>query len=228
MPNLPHFDDGSSNWDQPDTYWTDISGTGASTQKHVADAGVALNSNIVFRLQKWLPNGWFPTALGTRIFATLAGASAALSTVLAQITYVKLQTRIKTATDGFLDLISWDFLGTALPRRPVEVDNAFRARILANLFRARVTRAGMIATLTMLTGRAPRVFEPKRPMDTGGWGGNPFGGYGVAGGYTNPAIQNYQALVTAYRGGNVPDATIYATVDATKPIATLIWTAISN
>lgn len=205
-----------------------ITGSGASVQQASTDSGVVLNSNVVSRLQKWLPNGWFPNTIGTRIFATMSGFSANLSTVLAQITYVKLQTRIRSATDGFLDLISWDYFGPALPRGTSEVDTAYRNRILANLLRPRATRQGMITTLTLLTGRAPRVFEPKRPMDTGGWGGNPFGGYGVAGGYSNPAIQSYQALITAYRGNNVPDAQIVAAVDEAKPVATIMWTAISD
>ena len=222
------FDDGGS-WDEPNTYWDNIiDGVGASVQAASTDSGVALNSNIVFRLQKWLPSGWFPNNIGTRIFATLSGMSAALSAVLAQITYVKLQTRIRSATDGFLDLISWDFFGPTLPRETNEVDNTFRTRILSNLLRPRVTRQGMITTLPLLTGRAPRVFEPKRPMDTGGWGGNPFGGYGVAGGYSNPAIQQYQAMITVHRGNDVPDAVIYAAVDEAKPIATVMWTGISN
>lgn len=223
-----NWDDGTSRWDDGATRWDEFSGSGASVQAPATDAGVGLNSNIVQRLQKWLPPGWFPTGMGTRIFATLFGFSADLTSVWAQIIYTKLQTRIKTATDGFLDLISWDFFGPELPRNTSEIDSAFRARILANLLRPRVTRQGMITTLTLLTGEAPRVFEPKRPMDTGGWGGNPFGGYGVAGGYSNPAIQPFQAMITAPRGNNVPDADIYAAVDEAKPIATVMWVAITD
>lgn len=207
---------------------TTITGSGASVQAASSDAGVVLNSDIVARLFKWLPDGWFPRTIGTRIFAMLAGMAAPLSTVLAQITYVRLQTRVRSATDGFLDMISYDYFGDGLPRLSAEVDDVFRARILANLVRERVTRQGIITTLTTLTGRVPRVFEPKRPMDTGGWGGNPFGGYGVAGGYSNPSIQTMQALIVAYRGNSATDAAIFAAVDAAKPIATEIWVGISN
>ncbi len=207
---------------------TTITGSGASIQAPSIDSGIALNSDIVARLQRWLPDGWFPNAVGTRIFAMLAGFATSLSTVQAQIAYVKLQTRVRSATDGFLDMISYDYFGNGLPRHSAEVDNAFRARILAGLIQSRVTRQGMISTLTALTGRVPRVFEPKRPMDTGGWGGNPFGGYGVAGGYSNPVIQPFQALIVAYRGNGVTDASIYAAIDATKPVATEMWVAISN
>lgn len=225
---VPSFDDGTTHWDDGVGRWDEIGGTGASVQAASSDAGVALNSDIVARLFKWLPDGWFPRVVGTRILAMLAGMAAPLSSVLAQITYVKLQTRVRSATDGFLDMISYDFFAEGLPRLSFELDDAFRARILANLVRSRVTRQGIVDTLTALTGREPRVFEPKRPMDTGGWGGNPFGGYGVAGGYSNPSIQTMQALVVAYRGNSATDASIYAAVDAAKPIATEIWVAISN
>lgn len=207
---------------------TTITGSGASIQANTTDAGTVLNSDILARLQKWLPDGWFPRNIGTRIFAMLAGMAAPLSMVLAQLTYTKLQTRVRSATDGFLDMISYDYFGGALPRLNAEVDDAFRARIMARLIQSSVTRDGMISTLTTLTGRVPRVFEPKRPMDTGGWGGNPFGGYGVAGGYSNPSIQTMQALIVVYRGNSATDAAIYAAVDNAKPIATVMWTAISN
>ncbi|WP_083615571.1 hypothetical protein [Paraburkholderia sp. SOS3] len=76
--------------------------------------------------------------------ATLQGPAWALSSIYAQITYAALQTRIATATDGYLDLISNDFFGTSLPRLTNEPDGDFRARILANLFvkdrRARTCR----------------------------------------------------------------------------------------
>ena len=40
--------------------------------------------------------------------------------------YARLQTRIATATDGFLDLISFDFFGRRCPGKPQESDAAFR------------------------------------------------------------------------------------------------------
>jgi len=203
-----------------------INGSGASVQAISTDAGSVVNSNIIYRLQRWLPSGWFPTIIGTRIFATLAGFSAALSNVLAQINYTKLQTRIKTATDGFLDMISWDYFGPTLPRLTNEQDNAFRIRILQNLLRARATRGAMITALTQLTGIPPRIFEPYRVQDTGVYGG-PFIGYNVAGGYSNQGIGPYQAFITAYPGASgVTQAQIDATVEAVKPIATEMWVAV--
>src|SRR5690348_1556880 len=83
------------------------------------------------------------------------------------IEYAHLQTRIQTATDGWLELIAADFFGTTLQRGPSQSDAAFRRRIRARLFCERATRAGLIQALTDLTGRESRVFEPQRLADTG-------------------------------------------------------------
>jgi len=138
-------------------------------------------TDIITRLKALLPNGWFQDAT-----PILDGVLTGIATVLAQVysltNYAKLQTRIATATDGFLDLISFDFFGSLLPRKPQELDSPFRSRILAELFLERATRRGLIRVLQILTGRTPWIFEPARPADTGAYNTNTMG-YGVAGGY---------------------------------------------
>ncbi len=155
------------------------------------------------RLKAVLPNGWFkePTPV---LDAVLQGLAWALSLVYSLIAYTRLQTRISTATDVFLDLISGDFFGASLPRKSQEMDAPFRARILANLLRERGTRKGLINALVLLTGRTPKVFEPARPLDTGAYNTNTLG-YGVAGGYGSRALPS-QAFVVAYRpsGSGIP------------------------
>lgn len=86
------------------------------------------------------------------------------------IVYARAQTRIATATGGWLDLIAWDFFGARVRRKPHQSDDRFRARIQAEMFRPRATRPAMAAMLRDLTGREPRIFEPNRPADTGGIG----------------------------------------------------------
>jgi hypothetical protein len=160
------------------------------------------------RLKAVLPNGWFkePTPV---LDALLQGFAWALSLVYGLIAYTRLQTRINTATDVFLDLISGDFFGSALPRKTAEMDAPFRTRILANLLRERATRNGLINALVLLTGRTPRVFEPARPLDTGAYNTN-ICGYGVAGGYGSLALPS-QAFVIAYRpsGSGIPNIAGY-------------------
>jgi hypothetical protein len=171
---------------------------------------------------------------------------------------LRLQTRIATATDGFLDLIAFDFFGTKLPRRPNQTDASYRSNIQANLFPQRNTRAAIIGVLTKITGRVPQVFEPTRPADTGAYNNGSLA-YGVAGGYGSLAYP-YQSFVTAFRphGTGIPniagygtptgayntpsqaeyataaftaginDADIYAAIEGVRTGATIVWTRISS
>lgn len=160
-------------------------------------------TDIVARIKTGLPNGWFQgdTPL---LDGVLNGIAWALARVYDLTAYARLQTRVATATDGFLDLISADFFGPGLPRKPLEADDAFRSRILAQLLLERGTRRGLVRVLRLLTGRTPKVFEPARPADAGGYNTNSCG-YGAAGGYGSLAVP-YQAFVVAYRpvGQGIP------------------------
>jgi hypothetical protein len=157
-------------------------------------------NDFIARLTALLPP-WFGNN-GAPIFeGILAGYAKLGQIVYTQYAYAKLQTRIKTATGDFLDLISADFFGSSLPRNINENDASFLARILANLLSEKATRNGMQKALFNLTGRQPRLFEPRRPADMGGYSGagSPYGGvgYGVAGGWGNPLCP-LQALIDAY------------------------------
>jgi hypothetical protein len=149
-----------------------------------------------FQRIKTLVPRWFGDSMPT-IDALVQGLAWAGSFVYSLWAYAKLQTRILTATDGWLDMIAADFFGAALLRQSNQSDASFRARIVINLFRERATRGGIVKVLQDLTGRTPLVFEPLRPADTGCYGG-PAIGYGMAGGYGSMLLP-FQALVTAYR-----------------------------
>ena len=97
------------------------------------------------------------------------------------IAYARLQTRIRTATGGWLDLIGHDFYGARIVRRQGQGDESWRSRILIEMFRPRATRPAMAAVLRDLTGQEPRIFEPQRPQDVGGIGIPSGLGLGVAG-----------------------------------------------
>lgn len=156
-------------------------------------------SDIFARLKSLIPR-WFGDGATVRD-ALLQGLAWAASFIYSLITYTRLQTRIKTATDGWLDMIAADFFGSTLLRASNQSDASFRARIIINLFRERATRWAIISVLKDLTGRTPLVFEPMRPADTGCYGG-PAIGYGLAGGYGSMLIP-YQAFVTAFRPSGV-------------------------
>ena len=108
-----------------------------------------------------------------------------------------------------------------------------------------------------LTGRAPIVFEPSRPADTGAYG--TAAGYGAAGGWGSLALP-FQCFVTAYRAqgsgiatvagyggpsggygggaieyaslamiqGQITDADIDAAIARVMPVSSIAWTRISN
>lgn len=211
---------------------------------------------MLARLKAVLPPRWFPDSAPV-LDAVLSGVAEVWARLYAQLEAVRLQTRIATATDAFLDMIAVDFFGSSLPRRSLETDTAFRGRIQRELLRERGTRRAIVAALTDLTGRTPMVFEPARPADTGGWGAGV--GYGQAGRWGSLALP-MQCFVTAYRpagqgigvvagwgasaagwgvgaveygslaqiAGQVTDAEIAAAVAGLMPAATIAWLRIAS
>lgn len=160
------------------------------------------------RIRSVLPVSWFPTS-STRgpsaspiLDGVLAGLGAAWAAIYSLLSYTKLQTRIATATDFFLDLIAADFFSPELVRRAGETDTAFRLRILSNIFAPRATRTALSMALTELTGHPPLIFEPGYTNDTGGYGTFAQGGggmaYGARGGYGSLELP-FQCFVTAFR-----------------------------
>lgn len=161
-------------------------------------------SDIFARLKAILPARWFgsPADSTPILDSVLQGIANVLAFAYSLYTFAKLQTRVMTATGGFLDMISADFFGTSLPRKTGQSDASYRALILANLFREKATRNAIVQALTNLTGIAPLIVEPTRPLDTGAYGVS-ISGYGVAGAYGSILLP-FQAFVNAYR----PQSTI--------------------
>jgi len=213
-------------------------------------------ADMLARLKAVLPR-WFPDSVPI-LDGILSGLALAASLLYQVIAYADLQVRIKTATDGWLDLIAYDFFGATLVRTSGQSDESLRTRILINLLRERVTRAALVRVLTDVTGRVPIVIEPTRPADCGGYGA--MGGYGSAGAYGSLAVP-YWCFVQAFRPassgipfvagygstpsgysrasrgeyaslamvqGGVTDADIYAAIEAVKPAGMTVWANISN
>lgn len=157
-------------------------------------------SDIFARLKGMLPSRWFgsPTDSVPFVDAVLWGVALVLANLYALYQYAKLQTRITTATDGWLDLIAADFFGpSGLLRKTGQSDDSYRNAIKVALLREKGTRNAITNTLVALTGRQPTIVEPWRPADTGAYGA-PNSGYGVAGSYGSVLLP-YQAFVVAYR-----------------------------
>lgn len=144
------------------------------------------------RLRKLIPPGWFSED-SPLLDAALEQCAAGLSRCYALYEYAREQTRLLTASDSWIDLISYDFFGHQLRRWAGEKDDLYRRRVHKRLFRESVTRQAVIDVLTDLTGQVPDVFEPQRPLDTGGYN-MPANGYGQAGKYGSVMLP-YQAFI---------------------------------
>ena len=208
-------------------------------------------ADFVSRLWRVLPPRWFgDTAPLTD--AVLTGFGVAWSSIYTLTGAVRAQARLLTASGGFVDSFAKDFFGEALPRRSAEGDAGYIERIGYELLRPRGTRAAMTVAMTQMTGQPTAVFEPARPMDTGGYavGGV---GYGVAGGYGNLNLP-YQSFLKVRRPhgagiaqlagydtggvlayGNlamvqtpVSDSDIYAAAAAILPAGSTVWVQIQG
>ncbi|HHH1612398.1 TPA: hypothetical protein ACPY5B_000469 [Yersinia enterocolitica] len=159
--------------------------------------------DIETRIRALLPPSWFGDEHPI-IDAIIVACANSLAWCYALYLYAVMQTRINTATDGWLDIIAYDFFGNNLQRKSGQSDDVFRNKLKINLFRERGTRQAIIDILTEMTGKEPIIFEPQRPQDTGAYGG-PTIGYGVAGGYGSLMLPD-QAFVTAFRptGSGIP------------------------
>ena len=142
-------------------------------------------ADMLARLRLALPRRWFADVAPV-LDGLLSGLASGWVALYALLGVVRQQSRLATATDGFLDLASADLFGGGLPRRGGEADDAFRVRIGRALRRERATRSSLADAVAEL-GAVITVFEPERPLDTGVYGG-PGLAYGVAGGWGSLAM----------------------------------------
>ncbi len=162
-------------------------------------------TDVVSRLRAVLPKRWFAEQ-SPNLSAILQCIATPWVWLYSLITYVICQTRLSTATDNWLDLISFDFFGNMVSRKPSESDANFRSRIQAALLREAATRTAVISGLGALLGSPPTIFEPANCMDTGSYGAliqnsNSSGiglAYGTAGGWGSLELP-LQFFVTATR-----------------------------
>jgi hypothetical protein len=157
-------------------------------------------TDITSRLQSYLPRNWFGDWSGAPIIGgVLAGIASVFAVTYTLIMFFWAQTRLGTSSGGWIDLWAADFFGGNLPRKPNESDASYIARIQYTIFQQKATRPAMVSVLTQLTGHAPIIFEPNRPLDTGCLGVNsgPNSFCGVA--RMGSIAPIYAALITAYR-----------------------------
>lgn len=159
-------------------------------------------SDMAGRLRAGLPTGWFADDAPI-LNALLSGIGSAWAWIYALIDYAQQQTRLATASAGWLDLIAWDLGGPSWVREGAESDARFRERIRYNTQRLRGTRAALVSNITALTGRSPQIFEPANAADTGGFNTGQLA-WNFAGGWGTLSLP-FQCFVIAYRpsGGGI-------------------------
>lgn len=172
--------------------------------------------DIVNRQYAVLPP-WFPDLAAAPVLkAVLSGTAGVFAFIYSYLGYAALQTRIKTATDAWLDLLAWDFFGGRFVRRNGETDTSWGPRIVAEILRPRQTREAITRVMQDLTGRTPKIIELFNPGDCGGYHIPQMGGYGTGPGcYGSLSFPN-QYLITAYRAPSqgIPIAGGYGTYNA--------------
>lgn len=129
---------------------------------------MTLAPDMLTRQKAGLPRGWFPD-VSPVLDALLTGATSVFQSSYDLLLYVGQQSRLSTASDGWLDLAAYDFLGLRFRRHSGQTDDSFRAALLAEIFRERVTRRGIEQAVEDLTGIEVRTFEPWNPTDCGGF-----------------------------------------------------------
>ncbi len=166
-------------------------------------------SDIISRLWAVLPKRWFADQT-PNLSAILRAIAAPWAWLYGVTSYVICQTRLGSATDIWLDLISFDFFGNELDRKSNESDLNYRRRIQAALLREAATRSAVSAGLEALVGGKPFIFEPANCMDTGSYGTQSPGAaiagtglvYGAAGGWGSLNLPQ-QFFITATRPPSV-------------------------
>jgi hypothetical protein len=148
------------------------------------------------RLWSLMPKGWFPIpADAPNLRAFLAGPEAAIGGVVDALTDAKTQSRIRTATGFWLDLVALDFFGRRVQRAQGQSDAGFRAVILANLIQERVTKRGMASVIENITGISPTIFELWDAQFSGGLDAGFYCDFSIAG----DVALNHQCLISANR-----------------------------
>src|SRR5260370_23165286 len=163
-------------------------------------------ADIVNRLRATLAAG-FPVLPSAPVLnAVLTSQADQFAFVYQYLQFAANQTRIKTATSGWLDLIAWDYFGARFARRINEPAASFASRILKELLRPRQTRAAITQLIVDLVGTAPQIQEAWNPQDWGGYGIAASGiGYGLALGYGSLQNPDHAFITTlTLPGSRIP------------------------
>jgi hypothetical protein len=159
-------------------------------------------ADILTRLRATLAPWFPPPAQSPVLQSVLTGQADQFNFIYQTLQFAANQTRIATATGGWLDLIAWDFFGARFIRRLGEVDSSFQVRIVKEILRPRQTRAAIAQMVTDLVGTAPIIYEPWNAGDNGGYGIATALGYGLDGSYGSLLFPNQVFVACLLPPGN--------------------------
>ena len=211
------------------------------------------NTNRVLAL---IPNSWFPDTkpILTGLISGFAGGAAWAYSLIG---FAKLQMRVSTATDIFLDLIAFDYLGRRVKRKSSQTDAVFANSIKLEVMRERGTRRGLLKAITDLTGNTVSAIEPFNANDTNALGVSMFLGENSASLGSNAypysafltvitppgsGIPNMSGLGTSFGGlgagafalanpslvtGPVTNNDIYSTIETNRAAGITTWVNIT-
>ncbi len=178
------------------------------TQLLASSAKVGARDDLGNRIRGLLPR-WFGSdpAFAPLVEAFIDSAAWALSFLYDLIAFARLQTRIATATGGWLELAANDYLGPSFRRFDGETDASYSLRIRREVLRHRNTRRAVDQVVVDLLGVHPGIYEPWRPADCGGLGTGSFA-LGAAGVLASRGAK-HEAFVTVPfpQGYGIPDRT---------------------
>ena len=147
--------------------------------------------DLTTRLKRLLPSSWFADSAPV-LTGLLQGPATVLAWLYGLYAYALLQTRLATATGGWLDMAAADYFDD-VRRFANESDQAFSRRISLEVLRGRLTRSAIDRSVYDITGVHPRVFEGWRPADCGGYG-TPGLAFGKTGRYASKTL--FEVFVT--------------------------------
>jgi hypothetical protein len=214
------------------------------------------NADMAARIRRLLPP-WFGES-NPLVDALVAAAAVVLAFAYSLFAYAKAQTRIRTASGIWLDIVAQDFFGTRIVRAAGQNDDSFRSIILANLLRPQATRQAISDVIEALTG-----FAPRSSSRSAQWTAAPMASAMAAMGALGPMDRSLpaQAFLVADRprqpgiatvagygassagygvgsqaeyasldmlGARVTDGQIYDAIAQSKAVGVTIWTRIRN
>ena len=182
-------------------------------------------SDISLRLRLALPLRWFGD-VAPILDGVLAGLSVAWAGFYSLLQLVRVQSRVRTATDEFLDLAAQDFLGNSWARRPQESDKQFRQRLLWAMGRERTTRASVVDAAAQ-AGFSVTIFEPAQPHDTGAYNVPLRLAWNFAGGWGSLEMP-FESLITARAGTQSFSEELWQGVAEAVPAGGVGWVRVAS